>query len=117
MEDRIEEILRRLEALERRVDEMSRGRGAEREHHDVGECPFRSDERRIVDLIVDLMAARLDERLARMEGRGAPGPERDYGHHEHPHHHGPPHGHPHDHGPHCHPHGHGCPPGGPRRRW
>jgi hypothetical protein len=46
---RLDEILRRLDALERKIDAMgSNG------------CTFRDDERRIVDLIVRLVAERTD---------------------------------------------------------
>lgn len=54
MDDRLEEILRRLEALERKVEAAS-GR-----KDDAVDCPFRSDERRIVDLIVRLVAERTE---------------------------------------------------------
>lgn len=66
----MEEIRRRLAALEKRVDELSSERGCP-----DGECSFRAEERRIVDLIVRLTAERVEESLARMlaERPGPPG--------------------------------------------
>ena len=92
MDEKIDAILERLAALERRLDRLERERG----EHDGAACPFRTEERRIVDLVVDLTASRVVEAIdARMDRR----PTR--GHHPHgpPHQHGPPpHGH-HHHGP------------------
>lgn len=91
MDERMDEILRRLEALERRIDTLSSG---EREDtsscHEHG-CPFRGDERRIVDLIVQLTAERIAQLLAESGPHRGPPPPRHH-HHPHPHH----------------PHGHGC---------
>jgi hypothetical protein len=110
MDDGMEEILRRLEVLERRVEELAQKHpSSEREEH---ECPFRSEERRIVDLVVRLTAERVEEALARISAERSDG--WSGGHHGpygEPPHGGPPHG-----GP---PHGHGPPPGwhgGPPRR-
>ena len=101
----MEEILRRLEVLERRVEELAQKRSSG--EHD---CPFRSEERRIVDLVVRLTAERVEEALARMHAeRPAPHPHEWSG--------GPTHGEPPHGGPP--PPGHGPPPGwngGPPRR-
>ena len=112
MDDGMEEILRRLEVLERRVHELEshQQRESKQEAH---ECPFRSDERRIVDLVVRLTAERVEEALARMQAeRPAPHPHEWSAGPPQPSPYGePPHG-----GP---PHGHGPPPGwhgGPPRR-
>lgn len=105
MDDRIEEILGRLEALERRLDALE-AKGGE-----APRCSFLEEERRIVDTIVRLTSETiLREVDARMEDHGPP-----------PHHHGPAHDHhgpPHHHGPPPHHHDHGGPPPGPgwRRR-
>ncbi len=88
---RLDEILRRLEALERRLDDRDRDRGGERDRdrgrdegdHDherwrrerearrEGGCRF--DEKRVVDLVVRLVTEHvdelLDEKLARLERR------------------------------------------------
>lgn len=80
MEDRLEEILKRLEALERRVEKLS----AMPAHEDAG-CPLRTDERRIVDTIVRLVAERMERSGDRDRGYCPPPPP------EPPHHHhGPP---------------------------
>jgi hypothetical protein len=67
MDDRLDEILRRLEALEQRVNELSRGENA-------ASCPFRSEEKRIVDLIVRLTADRVEQ--------GRDERSRDHDHHD-----------------------------------
>lgn len=79
MDDGMEEVLRRLEALERRVSELSAGA------HDERDCPFRSEERRIVDLVARLTAERVEEALARFEREGD-----HHDRHHHHDHHGPP---------------------------
>lgn len=100
MEDRIEEILARLEALERRLGPPPpepRSEGGPRSEERGGvRCSFCEEERRIVDLIVrlttDNVARVLDERLRRMPPAGPPpppGPPPGWGH--------PPRG-PHGHG-------------------
>lgn len=75
MDERIEEILRRLEALERRVEQLAHGGCT------ASGCAWRGDERRLVDLIVALTAERVAERIAGHATYGGP---------HHHHHHGPP---------------------------
>lgn len=108
MDDGMEEILRRLEVLERRVEELAQKSSSdEREEHG---CPFRSEERRIVDLVVRLTAERVEEALARMQAeRSGPHPSEWSGGPGHPGPYGePPHGGHTQGGP---PHGwHGGPP-------
>jgi hypothetical protein len=122
MDDRIEEILRRLEALERRVDALSSEPDRASRAENESPCPLRSEERRIVDLIVELTAERVAGLLTERE-HGGSGPEPGYPPHDgygpdphEPRHHRPLH--PHAHGPyppppppHGPPHG----PGGRRR--
>lgn len=94
MDDRIDEILARLDALERRLDRLEGEAGG-----DAPRCSFLEEERRIVDTIVRLTTESiLREVDARMEDRPPPPPPRD--------HHGPPP--PRDH--------HRGPPPGPGRR-
>ncbi|MGE0789832.1 MAG: hypothetical protein AB7S26_29435 [Sandaracinaceae bacterium] len=125
MEDRSDEILRRLAALERAVGIPP---GDERSD-EPATCAFHLDERRIVDLIVRLTTESVVRELEARMASGPPGPRHgppppphdphDHGHHHGSHHHGPHHHGPHgQHGPHGHhpgPHHHG-PPEPPRRR-
>lgn len=77
MDERLEEILERLEALERRVADAT----PEASAPSAGSpCAFCTDERRIVDLIVRLttenVVRALDERMRRMPGpRHGPPPQ------------------------------------------
>jgi len=93
MDERMDEILARLAALERRVAELG---GEPPEHPETPEpsapertCFFQQEEQRIVDLIVGLTAERViaamdermerDERYGRHEREGGEYPRREGG--------------------------------------
>lgn len=81
-DDRFEEILARLDALEQRMDAL--------EAEAPQPCSFLQEEKRIVDTIVHLTAERLERAMdERMERPGPPEPHGPPDHHPRP----PPPGH------------------------
>lgn len=63
MSDRIDEVLRRLEAIEQRLCALE-GRGPTPPPPPAPHgCRLATDERRIVDLLVDLTSERIEERV------------------------------------------------------
>ncbi|HJL14179.1 MAG TPA: hypothetical protein RMH99_00915, partial [Sandaracinaceae bacterium LLY-WYZ-13_1] len=82
MDERLDEILERLTALENRVEEIAGRRGGEPDAAPDGEpspepafaCPFREEEQRIVDLVVRLVTEHvgreMDARIAELEHDG-----------------------------------------------
>lgn len=78
MDDTLREIVARLEALERRLDRLAPEAAprdpADRVDPAEGECFFRREERRIVDLIVQLTVDRLEDRMRERRDPPPPGP-------------------------------------------
>lgn len=81
-DDRLDEILRRLDALERRVGEHDHPHA--HDHYVAPDAPAPHpdgapfDEKRVVDLIVKLVSERVELLLTRQFGRGyggGPGPD------------------------------------------